>query len=638
MAGSADWRTEAAAALGGGAGAGAALGLADAALLLARGLGVGRAADGAGEALRLLAADGAAEAVRLLAAGGVAGAAAGALAGLAVAPLAVPLRRALATRPRLARALPAGLAAAAAAAFAADALLYVRLYAPAHLLAGLAALAAAALAGALVLPGRAGPPVAAAAALVAALAAFAGPALLGPTQRVWRGVLDGATLLARVARLWPMPEAAAAAASCDWPPAAPRAAAPGAPALAPGAPVVLFTIDALRGDLGGARLAETLPRLAAHLDGAYRFDGAHAAVTRTNESVYALLTGRWPHRLDFRAAGVDDFDHFHVLDPGDPRLLDPTTWKQRHPLPVTDRTPTLPGLLRAAGWRTLTAIPYVFFLPKGGITREFDTVDDAAYQTRNRDNMGVTSDVLALRARALVDAVPPGARWLLWVHWMDPHAPYVEYGTVAADAPDRARYLAELHRVDDAAGALLDGLRAAGRLDGAVLAVTGDHGEEFGDHGGRYHGTTVYEEQAWVPLFVRVPGRRAAAPIATTVSLVDLTPTLLDLVGAAGGTPFDGRSLVPAMDGLALAPRPILAMATMEGRRAAVYDGALKLIEGAGGGPVELYDLTADPLERANLADLRPDDVARLRCLVAASGVLAPAPAPVLTPAPAPAP
>lgn len=591
MSAGTDRRTLVAAVAGAGLGL-AALGLLDVGLLLAR----DAAALSEGDALRLSIA------------GAVAGATAGTVGGALLSPLTAALRG------RRGRSLLGALAVSVGAAAAvADARVLVGLYPWFHTALGVMAALGLTVGGALLLPRRAGLFALPLLLLVAVSAWWSLGATLGGGLRLRQVVAHGTRLTAWVAPvLLDDPDPVAAATDCVWPPPA----SVGADGRARGRSILLITVDALRGDLGGDRLPETMPRTAAALTGAARFDRAYAAATRTAESVYALLTGRYVHRLRFDFVGVDPNDRVKILE--DPGALE--RLKQSHPAPVRDATPTLPALLRAAGLRSVAVVPYVFFLPQAGITREFDVVDSEVYDTLNRDNRGVTSAALTARALARFDEAGD-APLFLWVHYMDPHSPYVPYGDVTADAEMKPRYLSELRRVDDALAELLRGLADRGRLDDLVVVLTADHGEEFREHGGLFHGTTVFDEQARVPLHLRVPGG-AARVVDAPVSLVDLAPTLVDLAGAPTDVPFDGRSLVTLLDGAQPPPRPVLSVSTLDGLKVAVVEGTHKMIADVPRDTVSLFDLERDPAERADLVDAEPARVAHLRCLLERSGAL----------------
>jgi arylsulfatase A-like enzyme len=119
-------------------------------------------------------------------------------------------------------------------------------------------------------------------------------------------------------------------------------------------------------------------------------------------------------------------------------------------------------------------------------------------------------------------------------------------------------YDAALHQADRAVGRLRGTLRELRLDDRTWLVVTSDHGEEFGDHGGVNHGRTLHEEVVRVPLFLAGPGV-SPREIRDPVSLVDVAPTLLELLGLWPRHEMDGRSLAPFLRGEALSPAPLQA-------------------------------------------------------------------------------
>ena len=175
---------------------------------------------------------------------------------------------------------------------------------------------------------------------------------------------------------------------------------------------------------------------------------------------------------------------------------------------------------------------------------------------------------------------------------------------------------------------------AAGRLDDTLLVVTSDHGEEFLEHGNVGHGATPYEEVLRVPLVVRGPGVPAGRRVAAPVGLVDLAPTLLDLLDLPAPDGAMGRSFADLVRGGSAdeswSRRPLFSEAwfcwahTPSGRRRveqptlAVRVGARKLIrfrEGSGF-RYEYYDLGRDPAERRDLYPERAAAAADLRALL----------------------
>jgi arylsulfatase A-like enzyme len=253
------------------------------------------------------------------------------------------------------------------------------------------------------------------------------------------------------------------------------------------------------------------------------------------------------------------------------------------------------------------------------------------------------------QARGCLDRLRPP--FFLMLHYLDPHAPYegpdwaegwyssgparravvsIEELQMAAayDRPagllQRARdaYDAEIRRTDEALGQVLDGLARRGLLDQTLTVVTSDHGEEFQEHGRMGHGQTLHEEVVRVPLVLRWPGRLPPGRPGSA-SLLDLAPTVLGLLGQAGALPAaQGRDLSAELtlgQNLPALPPQLLHLDQGGIHALALRTSGEKLLLARHPLLRGLYDLAADPGERANLWPSRPDAVARLgRELVAA--------------------
>jgi len=217
--------------------------------------------------------------------------------------------------------------------------------------------------------------------------------------------------------------------------------------------------------------------------------------------------------------------------------------------------------------------------------------------------------------------------WFLMLDMNDPQAPYVPPRELLGDVvmpprgpmahmtevwvgrvrlrkwwPDdrelawvRRLYRGEMQMVSSAVGDLLEFLRESDRLDHAVFVFVGVHGEEFVEHGGAGHGTTLYEESLRVPLAIHAPELLAPGRVAAAVDLLDLAPTIADLLGVPAAQEWQGESLVPVIDDPEPPPRLVVAYLG-DGSRAAIV-GHAKLWLGPGL-TERFFDLRADPKEK----------------------------------------
>ncbi len=206
-------------------------------------------------------------------------------------------------------------------------------------------------------------------------------------------------------------------------------------------------------------------------------------------------------------------------------------------------------------------------------------------------------------------------RFFLWLHYMEPHDPYFatdgrSFARVSDPQPSareagtlRDAYRDDVRRVDEGFGELLEGLTARGLAARTTVIFVADHGEEFAEHGGFYHGQTLYEEQLAVPLAIRGP---AIAPsiVTSLAEQLDIAPTILARFGVAAPSTWEGHDLLSPH----AAPEVTVAEEDHEGHRLqSIRRGAQKLIVAnpdnpRGLRPREVYDLAADPHERTPLA------------------------------------
>jgi len=280
---------------------------------------------------------------------------------------------------------------------------------------------------------------------------------------------------------------------------------------------------------------------------------------------------------------------------------------------------TLPELFQQAGFDTAGMASHIFFDGKYGLQQGFDTFDDE-YARRRADEgwVPITSPGISEKAVTWLDRHTGGeAPWLLWLHYFDPHIPYVAHEPATADKEELVRYKGEIAFTDEHLGSVLAALERNGLADDTAVLFLSDHGEAFEEHPGvRRHAKSLHREELRVPLILRVPGvepRRVPEMVRT----VDVLPTLLDVFGIQPAVvqPMEGVSLVPAMTGREHVSPPLLSELRLhDGFHAdGLIEGRWKLIVDTSRGSDQLYDLEADVEERSDVASEHPDVVARMK-------------------------
>lgn len=186
-----------------------------------------------------------------------------------------------------------------------------------------------------------------------------------------------------------------------------------------------------------------------------------------------------------------------------------------------------------------------------------------------------------------------------------------------------ARVAAGARLVDEQIGRIVDELERRGLLEDTAIIVTSDHGESIDEHGIYFSHHTLYDQTTHVPLIIQAPG--FSGKESRFVQHVDLAPTILDLLGEKyDPRQFDGQSLVPDENGARSLDRDevLLEERWGEAKQALrtsdwkyirrVEDRECYICGRVHGGPRELYDLTADPLESENLEETRPHQAEQL--------------------------
>ncbi len=332
--------------------------------------------------------------------------------------------------------------------------------------------------------------------------------------------------------------------------------------------------------------------------------------------------------------------------------------------PVLDTTaPTLAGILGENGYETAAFYSNPWLSEEfSGLLRGFEQQKKALAEVKDfprRDQGG--KETIGNIARWLSDRRDERP-FFLFVNLLEAHLPYDpprEYrDRELADLPpdlvvsgDYANevnsgkhieemiplevvsrlYAGDVNLADQLVSRLVDLLKEHGLYDRSVLIITSDHGENLGEHGLLEHQYDLHETLLAVPLIIRSPGRAPSGIRDDPVMLCDLFPTLLEAAGVRNAEiPPRCRSLFgpalpemrPVISEYAGPPKALVRLlarinltfdrARLERSFVTVRRGRMRLTIGSDGS-VELNDLSADPMQRLNIADERPDVVRKLR-------------------------
>ncbi len=434
--------------------------------------------------------------------------------------------------------------------------------------------------------------------------------------------------------------------------------------------LILITVDCLRADELGFMVGRPglTPAMDALAEQGVVCRRAFSCGPRTAESFPAILTASYPL--------MHDIDGHHLSQ----ARLSLATVLQRNGL-VTGAVHSNPVLSARYHydrgfddfWDSLGGSDGVHQLgfalaPRlrrlNGLYQALRQVYRAVGVTSNRPPF-VRAEKIMNRAKGwLQEKRSAGDRFFLWTHLMDLHNPYLplpeyqdrflpasltrrhvldlstrlvdEPGTLSAEeiAALRQLYRAQIAYVDDKLGEFVGWLQDSGLMDGTLLVLTADHGEEFGEHGGLGHAASVhrpengraqikmYDELLHVPLlFYGLEGGRSE--VLELVSLLDLSPTLLDTLGLSPISQWQGESFLSVIRGEMAAMREgviaeykVKGEEDVEGAVVAYRTAEWKFIYDGLYRRHELYHLPTDPQEMDNVVDRQPEVAQRMRGVV----------------------
>jgi arylsulfatase A-like enzyme/Flp pilus assembly protein TadD len=349
--------------------------------------------------------------------------------------------------------------------------------------------------------------------------------------------------------------------------------------------VLLVTIDTLRPDhlgcYGYRRI--TTPNIDSLATDGIRFEKAFTPVPITLPAHAALLTGTYP-----LYNGMHDFSG-NKLNPNQA---------------------TLASVLKENGYTTGAVVASAVLDSRFGLNSGFDFYYDHFDFSRlletNLDAMERPGNVVVDEALTWL-ARNSRKKFFFWLHLYDPHAPYrppAPYSQQYRSQP----YDGEIAFADAQLGRVLRFLKQQNLYRNTLIALAGDHGEGLGEHGEKTHGFFIYNSTLHIPLLLKMPAGRlqnVRGRNAVPVSLIDLAPTLLNILNIKAPPSVQGRNLLPALQGKSeqggsdLYAESFLARLHFNwSELRGLQIGNYKFIETS---KPELYDVAQDPGELRNL-------------------------------------
>ena len=356
--------------------------------------------------------------------------------------------------------------------------------------------------------------------------------------------------------------------------------------------VLIIAVDAARADrLGVAGYGRPAGRsLTPNIDalahrGAY-FRRVWSQAPNTPRSFPSFVTSRYPSEIAWQKRSIN----YSPILPTNHTIFEP---------------------MASAGWRPIGIFSHFYFTPDRGLSKAFAEWSDEGAKTIADSNKDIAAPRIVPRViERLRKAAKSGEHFVLWTHLFEPHSSYMshpEFPTSLSGVQGlEEKYDYEIAFDDLWIGKIWKTLEETKLADNTAIVVFGDHGEAWGEHKVFFHGQDLTEEQIRIPLVIAVPGRK---PVVSDeeVGLIDVGPTLVDLLGLPVPSQFHGRSLLPIVNGSSLPPRPIfselLPSTATPDHEVVIVEGGKKLLHKVSERRFELFDLTADPKQMKNLAD-----------------------------------
>lgn len=295
--------------------------------------------------------------------------------------------------------------------------------------------------------------------------------------------------------------------------------------------VVLIVIDTLRSDHLSfyGYDTETAPFLAELADRSILFKNVFSASSWTSPATASIFTSLLP------------FQHgvmMGLMAIIKTQKIDPDIKVNRIPAEID----TITEVFKRSGFKTYGISDNLNIGEKQGFDQGFDRLQTFNYRgARHVNNL----------LKKWKDGITTGGKYFLYLHYMDPHAPYHQHEPPTQTLKGKkeisiAAYDSEIGYVDRHIKEVYDSF---GWEENTLLIITSDHGEGLWDHGFMGHGYTLYREEIQVPLLITLPDSREKKVVDRNVSTIDILPTVRELVGLPHSRQDEGENLVPLIRG-----------------------------------------------------------------------------------------
>ncbi|MFH1789035.1 MAG: sulfatase [Candidatus Altiarchaeota archaeon] len=358
--------------------------------------------------------------------------------------------------------------------------------------------------------------------------------------------------------------------------------------------VIVILVDSLRADHLGCYgyPRNTSPNIDALAGQSIQYNHAFSAAPWTSASVASLFTSFYPSAHGVTALSERGSETVSSILSAD--------------------FVTLAEALKENGYATYGVTANAWITPRLGFTQGFDVFQELDYKD------GGDAENLTGVALDFIDSADTARPFFMYLHFMDSHMPYEPLpefdvfnesldGYSGESQNKINKYDGEILYLDIKLGEFFTHLKEKGIYDKTLIVFLADHGEQFGEHGSMGHGKSVYNVETHVPLLIKSGG--VGAERDDTVSLVDVYPTILDIIGVRINHTIQGESLLAGKQGGAFSETTYLvdeqkSFVRSDGKKMIIaYNTTEKLVDRSDELNRQVYDVKTNSREKSGIKE-----------------------------------